>query len=92
MQTQERNMKLNELEQIKAQLNEINNKRVRYQTLKEQAVKQCQSIETKYGIKSLEELEVLMQKAQAEYNQSVQEAQKYIEETNKILLEYSGIL
>jgi hypothetical protein len=83
---------MNELEQIKSQLNEINNKRIKYQTLKEQAVKQCADIETKYGIKSLEELEALVMKAQAEYNASVKEAQKYIEETNKVFASYQGVL
>lgn len=83
---------MNELELIKSQLNEINNKRIRYNTLKEQALKQCAEIEQKYGVKSLEELEVLVKKAQADYDASIQKAQKYIEETNKVFAEYIGVL
>lgn len=83
---------MNELEQIKAQLNEINNKRVRYQTLKEQAIAQCKAIEEKYGIKSLDELKALVDKAQIAYDTSVQAAQKYIQDTNRVLSEYGGVL
>ena len=42
---------MNELEMIKSQLQDINNKRVKYETLIEQAKKQCQEIEQKYNIK-----------------------------------------
>lgn len=83
---------MNELEQIKAQLNDINNKRIRYQTLKEQAIVQCKAIEEKYGIKSLSELKSLLDKAQAEYDKSIEDAKKYIEDTNKIFSEYQGVL
>ena len=83
---------MNELEQIQSQINEINNKRIRYQTLKDQAIKQCQDIEQKYGIKSLEELEALVDKANVEYQTAVQSAQKYIEDTNKVFAGYNGIL
>lgn len=83
---------MNELEQIKSQLNDINNKRVRFQTLKEQAIAQCKAIEEKYGIKSLDELKALMDKANTSYLKAVQEAQKYIEDTNRVFSEYTGIL
>jgi len=83
---------MNELEQIKSQLNEIDNKRVRYQTLKEQALAQCKAIEEKYGIKSLAELQALKDKAQTAYDTAVQEAQKYIQDTNRVLSEYGGVL
>ena len=80
------------LEQIQFQLNEINNERIRYKTLKDQAVKQCQEIEQKYGIKSLAELKALVDKADVEYQATVQAAQKYIEDTNKVFAGYNGIL
>ena len=83
---------MNELEQIQSQINEINNKRIRYQTLKDQAIKQCQDIEQKYGIKSLEELKALVDKANVEYQTAVQSAQKDIEDTNKVFAGYNGIL
>lgn len=83
---------MSNLEQIKAQLNDINNQRIKYSTLKEQALNKCAEIEQKYGVKSLEELETLVQKAQAEYEKSVLSAQKYIEDTNKIFAGYNGVL
>ena len=83
---------MNELEQIKQQLSDINNKRVKYQTLIEQAKKQAQEIEQKYNIKNLEELKTLMDNAQKEYEQSLNEAKSYVEEANKIFSSYQGVL
>lgn len=83
---------MNELELIKNQLTEINNKRVKYNTLKEQALKQCKEIEQKYGVKSVEELKVLVDKAQAEYEKTLKDAKTYIEKTNKILESYQGVI
>ena len=83
---------MNNLEQIKSQLNEINNKRIKYQTLKEQAKKQCQEIEKKYGIKSLQELETLMNKANEEYNESLKKAEEYINKANAVFANYQGII
>ena len=83
---------MNNFQQIQAQLNEINTKRVRIQTLVEQAQKQCSEIEAKYNVKSAEELKALVDKAQLDYEQSLKEAQTYIEETNKVLSTYQGIL
>lgn len=83
---------MNELELIKSQLNDINNKRVKYQTLKEQAQKQIEDIQKKYNITSIEELKFLMDKAQLDYDKSLQEAKSYIEETNKIFATYQGVI
>lgn len=83
---------MNELEQINAQLTEINNKRVRYQTLKDQAIKQCEEIKQKYGITSIEMLEEKVKQAQVAYEQSVNQAKTYIEETNRVFSGYQGIL
>jgi F0F1-type ATP synthase membrane subunit b/b' len=83
---------MNNLELLKSQLNDINTKRVRIQTLVEQAQKQCEEIEKKYNVSSLEELKVLVDKAELEYRNQVQEAQKYIQETNQVLSTYQGIL
>ena len=58
---------MNNLELLKSQLNDINTKRVRIQTLVEQAQKQCQEIEQKYNVKSLEELKALVDKAELDY-------------------------
>ena len=83
---------MNNLELLKSQLNDINTKRVRIQTLVEQAQKQCQEIEQKYNVKSLEELKALVDKAELDYQKQVEEAQKYIQETNQVLSTYQGIL
>ena len=67
---------MNELEVLKSQLAQINNSRVKYQTLIEQAKAQCDEIMTKYNISSLEELQKLYDIAQAEYQQKrIQNAQ-----------------
>ena len=83
---------MNELEVLKSQLAQINNSRVKYQTLIEQAKAQCDEIMTKYNISSLEELQKLYDIAQAEYQQEVQKAQEYIIESNKILSNISGVI
>lgn len=83
---------MNELETIKAQLADINNKRVRIQTLVEQATNQCVEIEKKYNVKSLEELKALLDKAELDRQQELKAAQEYIEQTNKVLSTYTGIL
>ena len=86
------NSNTNEIEVIKSQLNDINNKRIKYQTLKEQAIKQCKEIEEKYNIKSIEELEAKVNSLQSEYDNVLQKAQDYIAKTNEILSDYSGII
>lgn len=77
---------------LQEQINDINKKRIKLQTLKEQAQKQCEIIEQKYGVKSLQELKDLVDKAQEEYNQQVQLAQDYISKTNQQLSQYTGII
>lgn len=83
---------MNNIELLKNKLNEINNQRIRIQTLVDQAQKQCEAIQLKYNVNSLEELKILVDKAKQEYEQEVQSAQKYIDETSKVLNSYQGIL
>jgi len=83
---------MNELEQIKSQLNDINNKRVRCQTLIEQARKECEEILVKYNVSSIEELKSLVDKTNNEYQQQLSSAKQYIEDTNKVLSQYQGII
>lgn len=83
---------MNQLEIIQSQLNDINNKRVRVQTLMEQAKKQCEEIEKKYNVTSLEELQALVNKAQEDYDKQIQEAQEYIQNANQVFSTYQGIL
>lgn len=83
---------MNELEQIKAQLNDINTKRIQLQTLSEQAKIKCSELEQKYNVSSPEEFKTLVDKAQASYNTSILEAKQYIQDANMTLSSYSGII
>lgn len=80
------------LDSLKQQLNEINTKRVRVQTLIEQAKKQCRLIEQKYNVTSAEELKSLAEFTQAKYEEEVALARKYIEDTNAILSKFNGLM
>ena len=83
---------MSSLQQIQSQLNDINMKRVKLQTLIEQAQKQCEVIEQKYGIKSPEELQELMDKTQKEYEEQLKQAEEYITKTNEQLAQYNGVI
>ena len=83
---------MNELETIKAQLNDINNSRVRVQTLIDQAKKQCEEIQQKYGVNSIEELKELVEKAQSDYVNQLGLAKQYIEDTKQALSKFNGIM
>jgi F0F1-type ATP synthase membrane subunit b/b' len=83
---------MNELELINSQLNDINNKCIKYQTLIEQAKKQCEEIEQKYNVSSLDELKTLVDKADSDYQQEIQNAQQYITQANEILATYNGVV
>ena len=83
---------MNELESINSQLNKINNDRIRYQTLVEQANKTCKDIETKYNISNAEQLYALLSQAELEYQNELAKAQSYINETNQVLSQYQGVL
>lgn len=83
---------MNELESINSQLNKINNDRIRYQTLVEQANKTCKDIETKYNITNAEQLYALLSQAELEYQNELAKAQSYINETNQVLSQYQGVL
>lgn len=83
---------MNELEIIKSQLTDINNKRIRYQTLIDQAKKQCAEIEQKYNISNEQQLQKLLEQEEQKYQYQLQEAQKYIEEANNLLKLYESTL
>ncbi len=83
---------MNELEQIKSQLTQINNTRIKLQTLSEQAKAKCAEIEQKYNVSNLEEMQALVNQAQVEYQQQVLEAQQYINSANEVLKNYSGVI
>lgn len=79
-------------QELKNELNIVNNKRIKLQTLIEQANNQCEQIEKKYNIKNEQELQALVDNAQLEYDKQLQEVQSYITKTNEVLNQYTGIL
>lgn len=83
---------MNEIELIKSQLTEINNKRIKYETLKEQAKKHCEEIQKKYNITSLQQLQQLKQQQEQVLQTQIQQAQQYIQEANAVLNSYSEII
>lgn len=83
---------MNQLQTIKNQLNEINNSRIKIQTLIDQAQKQCNEIQQKYGVSSIEELRQLVEKAEGEYQNQLTVAQQYIKDTNEALSKFNGII
>ena len=85
-------IKMNDLEALKKELQEVVNKQIRLETIAEQAKQQCQQIEEKYNISSVEELQSLLDAAEAEYQNKVTEAMTYITETKMALQPFEGLL
>lgn len=83
---------MNELESIMAQLNEINNKRIKIQTLAEQAKDVCSEIEKKYNVNSPEELQKLVDIETEKYQNELEKAQQYISSAQEALKEWDGII
>lgn len=83
---------MNNLEILKSQLADINNKRVRIQTLKDQAQKNCDEILKKYNVANFEELTHLKEATEKQYNEEIQKAQEYISYANIELNKYQGLL
>ena len=83
---------MNNLEIINNKLKYINEERIRIQTVIDQSAKQCQEIEEKYNIHSIEEFKDLVDKAEADFQKQVQEAEEYIKQSNEILQSYEGLL
>ena len=55
---------MNELELLRKELQEVTNKQIRLETIKEQAIQQCKEIEDKYGIHNEQELRNLLENAE----------------------------
>ena len=83
---------MNELESLKVRLQEINNKRIRLQTIIEQANQQCKEIEAKYNISNEEEFKQLMDKTEEQYRQKVEQATMYLLDTEQALKPYEGLM
>ena len=83
---------MNEFEQLQQQITQINNRKIQLQTLVDQAKKRCLEIQQKYNVSSEAELLQLLTEAHLKKQKLVEEAQKYIQENNEILSQYSGII
>ena len=81
-----------ELDKLKTELQEMVNKQIRLETIIEQAKQQCSEIEQKYNISSEEELKVLLDKAEAEYEDSLAEAISYLADAKLALAPYEGMV
>lgn len=83
---------MNNLDVLKNQLNDINNKRVRIQTLKEQAQKRCDEILKKYNVTSLKELTQRKEQIDKEYQEELTKAQEYVAQANEYFSKYQGLI
>lgn len=83
---------MNELETLRHEYQELNNKRIKLQTIVEQATQACAEIEEKYNIKNEKELQELLSKKQAEYESAVTTATEKVVELQQALLPYEGVI
>lgn len=83
---------MNDLELLKKELQEVNNKQIRLQTIKDQAIQQCQEIEEKYNIKDEAELKALLDKAESEYQENITKATTYLVDAKQALEPFEGII
>lgn len=83
---------MNNLDVLKNQLNDINNKRVRIQTLKEHAQKRCDEILKKYNVISLKELTQRKEQIDKEYQEELTKAQEYVAQANEYFSKYQGLI
>lgn len=81
-----------ELESLKKELQEATNQHIRLQTLVEQAKQQCEEIETKYNIKNEAELKSLLDKAEEEYKNKIEEATLYLADVRLAMQPFEGLL
>ena len=83
---------MNELDNLKQELQEVTNKQIRLETIIEQAKQQCSEIEQKYNIKSEEELKAILEKAETDYENSLANACKYLADAKLALAPYEGMV
>ena len=83
---------MHELELLKQELVEINNKQIRLSTIVEQAKQQCAEIEQKYNITNEQELQQLVLNAEEEYKQSIEQATMYLVDAKQVLAPYEDLI
>ena len=85
-------MFMHELELLKQELNELNNKQIRLSTIVEQAKQQCLEIEQKYNISNEAELAALLQKSEEEYKDTIAKASMYLVNAKQALQPYEDLI
>lgn len=83
---------MNELETLKNELQEIINKQIRLETIREQAIQQCKEIEDKYGITTEAELKQLLDEAEDQYKTEIEKATIYLIDAKQALAPYEGMI
>ena len=83
---------MNELEMLRKEIQEITNKQIRLETIKEQAIQKCKEIELKYNISSEQELKALLDKAEQQYKDNMQKATIYLVDAKQALAPFEGVL
>ena len=83
---------MEELEALKKDFMELNNKRIKLETIVEQAKQQCESIEQKYNIKNEQELKQLLDDAEQNYTKCLSDAVTYLADVRQALIPYENLL
>ena len=81
-----------DIEVLRQRIQEVNNKIIKLQTISDQAKSRCVEIEMKYNIKNEQELQELVNKAEADYQNKVAEALTYLSDAESALLPYEALL
>ena len=66
------------LDELKKELDIINAKIIKLQTLQEQAQKECKQIEEKYGVSNIEELKAKYESAVQQRDEKIRIAEEYL--------------
>ena len=83
---------MNELETLKNELQEVINKQIRLETIREQAIQQCKEIEDKYNITTEAELKQLVDDAEEKYKTEIEKATIYLIDAKQALAPYEGMI
>ena len=80
-----RNGVMMKLDELKKELDIINAKIIKLQTLQEQAQKECKQIEEKYGVSNIEELKAKYESAVQQRDEKIRIAEEYLKKVKEDL-------
>ena len=72
-------------DELKKELDIINAKIIKLQTLQEQAQKECKQIEEKYGVSNIEELKAKYESAVQQRDEKIRIAEEYLKKVKEDL-------